>query len=104
MATRAQPDIDVESQLKSAIYLMVSKMVEQQLPIMGNDISATPTYVASLVELVYNQLINVGEDLEHFANHAGRSTIKPSDMYMVTRKNDTLTRVLKELEQGEFNK
>lgn len=104
MAPTTQVDSDIESQLKSAIYLMVSKMVEQDLTNIDKEISATPTFVASLVELVYNQLLNLGEDLELFANHAGRSTIKPADLYMVTRKNDILTNVLREFEVNEMEK
>ncbi|CUM49793.1 uncharacterized protein AC631_03268 [Debaryomyces fabryi] len=104
MAPVTEVDPDTVSQLKSAIYLMVSKMVEQDLTHIDKDISATPTFVASLVELVYNQLLNLGEDLELFANHAGRSTIKPADLYMVTRKNDILTNVLKEYEETQIDK
>lgn len=84
------------SELKSAVYLMVAKMVEDQVPA---DVVATPTFIASLVELVYNQIINLGEDLELFAKHAGRSTVRTEDVYMVTRKNDILTKCLKDLEQ-----
>lgn len=83
---------------------MVSKMVEQDLVNIDSNVSATPTFVASLVELVYNQLLNLGEDLELFANHAGRSTIKPVDLYMVTRRNDILTKVLKEFEKKKIEK
>lgn len=91
---------ETASQLKSAVYLMVAKMVEEQLPRDGdNQITATPTFIASLVELTYNQLINLGEDLELFAEHAGRSTVKPSDLYMVTRKNQVLTDHLKSVEK-----
>ncbi|KAK6455454.1 kinetochore component CENP-S-domain-containing protein [Scheffersomyces xylosifermentans] len=92
------------SQLKSAVYLIVAKMVEEQLAQQAKEtpnespVVATPTFIASLVELVYNQLINLGEDLELFAQHAGRSIIRPDDLYMVTRKNDVLTRCLKEIE------
>lgn len=88
-----------ESRLKSAIYLAVAKLIESQLPQIDQNLTATPTFVASLVELVYNQLLNLGEDLELFALHAGRSTIKPSDLYMVTRRNETLTGILKEYEK-----
>lgn len=56
-------------------------------------------FIASLVELVMNQLMNLGEDLELFARHANRSIIEPKDLYMVTRKNEVLTAVLKEFEQ-----
>lgn len=89
---------DVSAQLKAAVYLSVAKMVEQHTQEMG--IAASPSFVASLVELVYNQLVSLGEDLELFADHAGRSTVNASDMYMVTRKNEVLTAALKEYEAG----
>lgn len=91
-------DSGVATQLKSAVYLMVAKMVEEQANQLGT--STTSTYVASLVELVYNQIINLGEDLELFANHADRTVIKPNDMYMVSRKNPQLTKILKDIEQS----
>lgn len=91
---------DTEAQLKAAVYLSVSSMIEQELPKLGSNVNVTPTFIASLVELVYNQLINLGEDLELFANHAGRVTISPSDLYMVTRKNNILTDELKKVEDN----
>lgn len=91
---------ETSAELKSAIYLMVAKMVEEQTGELSESdaVIASPTYVAALVELVYNQIVNLGEDLELFANHADRTTIKPSDLYMVTRKNEALTRILQDLE------
>ncbi|GME79417.1 unnamed protein product [[Candida] boidinii] len=62
----------------------------------GSEITATPKFVAGLAELVYRQAISVGEDLEMFARHAKRKTINVDDLYMVTRRNDILTEVLKE--------
>ena len=94
-----QKESQDEQQLKLAVYLAVSKMVDRELPFVDGRVIASPSYVASLVELVYNQIINLGEDLELFANHADRSTIRPADLYMVCRKNDLLTLVLKEYEQ-----
>lgn len=73
-------------------------MVEQRLAILPGAPTATPAFVANLVELVFNQLVNLGEDLELFANHASRTTIDSRDLYMVTRKNDSLTAALKDLE------
>lgn len=93
-------DSDTAAQLKSSVYLIVAKMVEQQVESLEGSVSVTPSFVALLVELVYNQLINLGEDLELFANHAGRNTIKPADLFMVTRKNELLTAALKQLEQS----
>ncbi|CUM63315.1 uncharacterized protein PRCAT00000886001 [Priceomyces carsonii] len=95
MAVQTLTESEVATQLKSAVYLMVAKIVEEEL---GENVSSTPSFLASLVELVYNQLINLGEDLELFANHANRSVIRPADLYMVTRKNDILTKALKDYE------
>lgn len=92
------PENDVASRLKASIYLNVAKMIEEYTQDLGT--TATPSFVASLVELVYNQLQTVGEDLELFADHAGRSAINDSDMYMVTRKNEVLTSALKEFEKS----
>lgn len=87
---------EIEAQIKASIFLMVSRIVEEETAKLN--VSATPMFMASLVELTMNQLLNLGEDLELFANHAGRTTIKPEDVYMVVRKNDVLTSVLKEFE------
>ncbi|KAG7694436.1 hypothetical protein KL930_003755 [Ogataea haglerorum] len=62
----------------------------------GTDITATPRFTAALVELVYRQLTDVGEDLELFAKHARRKTIIPEDLLMVSRKNNALRDILKE--------
>ena len=86
---------DTSARLKAAVYLYVAAMVEQEL---DSTVATTPTFIASLVELVYNQLLVVGEDLELFAHHAGRVTINPSDVYMVTRKNPSLTSMLEKFE------
>ncbi|CAN3362957.1 inner kinetochore subunit Mhf1p [Diutina catenulata] len=91
-------------QLKSAVYLMVAQMVERKMATMGSDVApviATPSFTAALVELVYNQIVNTGADLELFATHAGRSVVEPADLYMVARKNPVLTKVLKQFEINE---
>lgn len=84
---------EISTELKSAIYLSVAKMVEQSTRQMN--VSASPSFVASLIELVYNQIILLGEDLEAFATHAGRDVVNTSDVYMATRRNETLTNALK---------
>ncbi|OBA19094.1 hypothetical protein METBIDRAFT_80036 [Metschnikowia bicuspidata var. bicuspidata NRRL YB-4993] len=89
---------DLPTQLKGSVYLGVAKMVEEHCQDLG--ITASPSFVASLVELVYNQILLLGEDLELFAEHAGRSTINTSDMYMITRKNEILATALKEYEKN----
>lgn len=88
------PEDDIATRLKASIYLSVAKIVEEHTQQLNT--TASPGFVASLVELVYNQLQTVGEDLELFADHAGRSVVNDSDLYMVTRKNEALTAALKE--------
>lgn len=88
-------------ELKASVYLMVAKIVDKKIEelqtVPGSEqVVATPTFLAGLVELVYSQLINLGEDLELFANHAGRLVIKAEDLFMITRRNETLTKALKE--------
>ncbi|KAG7837708.1 hypothetical protein KL942_004120 [Ogataea angusta] len=86
--------------LKASIWYSVSKMVEEETKKLsedsGTDITATPRFTAALVELVYRQLTDVGEDLELFAKHARRKTIIPEDLLMVSRKNNALRDILKE--------
>lgn len=90
------PNDEIESQLKALIFLMVSKIIEEETSKM--EVQSTPMFTASLVDLVFNQLLNLGEDLELFAHHAGRNTIKQDDIYMVVRKNEVLANILKEYE------
>lgn len=94
---------ETTSQLKSVIYLMVAKIVEEQLDTINKEqqenITTSPIFVASLVELVYNQLIGLGTDLELFANHAGRDIINVSDLLMAIRKNDVLTEYIKSISE-----
>lgn len=73
----------------------VSKLANEETKSLG--VTVTPLYLASLVQLVFDQLINVGEDLQAFAKHGKRKTIIPEDMYMIARKNKQLTDILKAL-------
>lgn len=83
--------------ITSAVYLAVAKMVEERVSQIPGGVTATPAFVATLVDLVFNQLVVLGQDLEAFAHHASRDVIEPSDMYMVTRKNECLTNALKQV-------
>lgn len=88
---------DVPAELKAAVYLSVAKLVEAHARELG--VATSPSFVASLVELVYNQLVALGEDVELFANHAGRTTVTAADVYMAARKNDVLCAALREHEK-----
>lgn len=77
---------------------MVSRLVEQrtrELAEPGRPITVTPQFIAGLVDLIYQQLVSVGKDLELFANHAGRKMIKPDDMMMIVRRNRRLAGLLR---------
>lgn len=82
---------EIAAHLKALVYLAVSNMVELELK---DKAAATPTFIASLVELVFNQIIGLGNDLEQFAHHAGRDIVSPPDVFMITRKNKHLTEAL----------
>ncbi|CCH42736.1 hypothetical protein BN7_2280 [Wickerhamomyces ciferrii] len=70
----------------------IAKIVEEESQLIEGEekISATPKFVASLVELV-NKDLNINN-----SRHAKRKTITPEDMFMVTRRNEDLTGLLKE--------
>jgi histone H3/H4 len=81
----------VASQLKAKLWYTVSRMVEEE-----GVVPVTPKFVAALVELVYTQTLQLGEDLELFARHAGRKTVTPADVLMVARRNEDLASILRE--------
>lgn len=58
MSTQQHQD-EISHQLKSAIYLHVAKIVEDKVQSLSTieqgHITATPAFISSLVELVYNQ-------------------------------------------------
>lgn len=88
----------IGTELKAAVYLSVAKMVEQYTRELGT--TATPAFVASLIELVFAQIIVLGEDLENFAHHAGRDVANTSDMYLATRRNQTLSKALRQVQES----
>jgi len=48
---------------------------------------------ALIGELVWRKLQEMGSDLEYFAKHAKRTTIKSSDVLLLTRRNSSLVRI-----------
>ncbi|QPG73846.1 hypothetical protein FOA43_001161 [Brettanomyces nanus] len=105
MKILTEEEKEIATHLKASIWYTVSKVVEQQTKKLsrdsGGNLTATPQFVAALVELVYRQLTGVGEDLAMFANHARRKTITPDDMYMIVRKNEDLKEILKNIAENE---
>lgn len=55
----------VLSHLKAKLWLCVGEIVRRECVELG--VEATGQFTAGLVELVYLQLLNLGEDLEGFA-------------------------------------
>ena len=41
-------------------------------------------------------LVNVAQDLESFAKHAGRTTITTDDVLLITRRNEALHDIMKD--------
>ncbi|CAG8974868.1 hypothetical protein HYALB_00000483 [Hymenoscyphus albidus] len=44
---------------------------------------------------------NVAQDLESFAQHAGRTTVQTDDVLLVTRRNDALHDMIKDFIETE---
>lgn len=85
-------DKRLKAQLRGKLWFYVESIVKRELP---ENVKYTPKYVNTLTELVYQQLCEVGGDLEAFAQHAGRNVITSEDMLLRTRKNADLQDFLK---------
>ena len=109
-----------QDKLRSALWLHIGKIVDEETIKLG--VNATPQFIGSLTQIVWAQigtaslfilrltrsmlcyglltcLCLVGTaatDLESFAKHAGRSTIKADDVMLLARRNDGLEQILKE--------
>ncbi|KAL4999167.1 kinetochore component CENP-S-domain-containing protein [Aspergillus recurvatus] len=86
-------DIGLEERLKSALWLSIGKIVDEETIKLG--VNATPQFIGALTELVWVQIETASQDLESFAKHAGRSTINVSDVMMLARRNDGLESILR---------
>jgi centromere protein S len=87
-------DSDLHQKLKSTLWFQIGKIVDEETLNLG--IHATPQYIGSLTELVWTQIANTATDLESFAQHAGRNTVKTDDAMLLTRRNEGLEGILKE--------
>ncbi|RKP23070.1 kinetochore component CENP-S, partial [Syncephalis pseudoplumigaleata] len=65
-------------QLKAAIWYTVGKLCHAHESKI--QMTVTPQFIAALAEMVYYHLECLGQDLEMFAQHAGRSMIKVEDV------------------------
>ncbi|EPS33041.1 hypothetical protein PDE_08002 [Penicillium oxalicum 114-2] len=83
----------LEERLKSALWLSIGKIVDEETMKLG--VNATPQFIGALTEMVWSQIETVGQDLESFAKHAGRSTINVSDVMLLARRNEGLESILR---------
>lgn len=72
--------------LKSAIWITVSKIVSEQ----ARNVSIDTSFVDALTELVFEQAVTLGSDLESFAKLDNRVVVTMKDMDMVLRRNMSL--------------
>lgn len=80
---------EVVSQLKGKIWYCVDRMLVTDPSFTKYKFSTK--YVNALVELIFLQLVDSGQDLEAFAKHAGRDVISVDDMRLLLRKSPELT-------------
>jgi centromere protein S len=105
--------------LKASLWFSIGKIVDEESLRLNSN--ATPQFIGALTEMVWaqigrpsyplsvsfqglsntSQLENVAIDLESFARHAGRSTISPEDVLLITRRNDALHGMIQDFVQKE---
>ncbi|EDN03232.1 conserved hypothetical protein [Histoplasma capsulatum var. duboisii H88] len=99
MAEQEQDSVALEERLKSALWLEIGRIVDDETIKLGVD--ATPQFIGALMEMVWAQ---IGQDLEAFAKHAGRSTINLSDVMLLARRNEGLESILRAFVDQELAK
>ena len=62
----------LRSQLRGKLWFYVESIIKRELP---EDVKYNSKYVNTLTELVYQQICEVGGDLEAFAQHANRNVV-----------------------------
>ncbi|OJD27968.1 hypothetical protein ACJ73_00624 [Blastomyces percursus] len=130
MAEQESDSVALEERLKSALWLAIGRIVDDETIKLGVD--ATPQFIGALTEMVWAQIgkiplafpsspchdherrfqesvisllisssETVGQDLEAFAKHAGRSTINLSDVMLLARRNEGLESILRAFVEQE---
>ncbi|EFQ96897.1 hypothetical protein MGYG_08820 [Nannizzia gypsea CBS 118893] len=85
---------ETKKQLKAMLWYTLGNLTREHADLFDTEV--TPQFIAGLVEITWAQLETVGQDLEMFANHAGRSTINASDVLLLARRNEGLESILRE--------
>ncbi|GAA5994988.1 CENP-S family protein [Rhodotorula paludigena] len=78
--------------LKAAVWYTVTKIAQEEE--LSLPFAASEHFVATLAEVVFQQALSLGKDLERFANHAGRLTINADDVKLAARRNEPLYELL----------
>ncbi|BGP44794.1 hypothetical protein JCM10450v2_000608 [Rhodotorula kratochvilovae] len=94
---RASKSIDGEEplsrqSLKAAVWYTVTKIAQEEE--LSLPFAASEHFVATLAEVVFQQALSLGKDLERFAKHAGRLTINADDVKLAARRNEPLYELL----------
>ena len=97
-----EPDPEVIEKLKSTLWFQVGRIVDEETLNLG--VHATPQYTGSLADLIWQQIVNAGGDLEGFAKHrTGKKgkekeggIVKVEDVLLLGRRNDGLEGILKD--------
>ncbi|GAA5976852.1 hypothetical protein JCM11641_000890 [Rhodosporidiobolus odoratus] len=74
--------------LKAAVWYTMTKITQEEE--LSVPFAASEHFVASLSEVVFQQALSLGKDLERFAKHAGRMTINVDDVKLAARRNEPL--------------
>ncbi|GAA6050496.1 hypothetical protein JCM3770_002626 [Rhodotorula araucariae] len=89
----AEADEPLSSQsLKAAVWYTVTKIAQEEE--LSLPFAASEHFVATLAEVVFQQALSLGKDLERFAKHAGRLTINADDVKLAARRNEPLYELL----------
>ncbi|KAI8087691.1 kinetochore component CENP-S-domain-containing protein [Gilbertella persicaria] len=87
-------DDDQKQQLLTAIWYSVNEIAKHEAQSLGKEVSEA--FVASLAEIVLEQMQTMAMDLEAFATHARRAVISMDDVKLCARRNDSLYAMISE--------
>eukprot|EP00049_Salpingoeca_infusionum_P012369 m.226117 g.226117 ORF g.226117 m.226117 type:complete len:125 (+) comp15164_c0_seq3:369-743(+) len=79
-----------KGRMKAAVHFAVGKILTRT----QNDeqVRFSKATIATVTELLMNQVESMAQDLEAFAQHAKRSTVSPDDVLLLARRRGALVR------------